>query len=85
MPEDDGTLASAGRDGTRLVRHPMKQYERPNLGFVQAGFGSEDVPRADVVRAFNVLLYYDTELNWCGSRRGTRCKREIARRGDWQS
>jgi hypothetical protein len=59
LPADDGALASVERDGMRLVRHPMKQYERPNLKFVQAGFGSQDVPHADVVRAFNVLLYYD--------------------------
>jgi hypothetical protein len=62
LPADDGTLATVEREGTKLVRHPMKQYERPNLKFVQAGFGSEDVPRADVVRAFNVLLYYDANF-----------------------
>jgi SAM-dependent methyltransferase len=62
LPEDDGALATVERDGMRLVRHPMKQYERPNLKFVQAGFGSEDVPRADVARAFNVLLYYDADF-----------------------
>lgn len=62
LPADDGALASVERDGMRLVRHPLKQYERPNLKFVQAGFGSEDVPRADVVRAFNVLLYYGADF-----------------------
>jgi hypothetical protein len=59
LPPDDGTLASAQQDGMRLVRHPLKRYERQNLKFVQGGFGSADVPPADVVRAFNVLLYYD--------------------------
>jgi len=62
LPTDDGALATAERDGTRLVRHPMRQYERPNLRFEQAGFGSKDVPRAGVVRAFNVLLYYDADF-----------------------
>lgn len=62
LPPDDGTLASAQRDGMRLVRHPLKQYERQNLKFLQGGFGSADVPQADAVRAFNVLLYYDAEF-----------------------
>jgi hypothetical protein len=62
LPGDEGALASVERDGARLVRHPMKQYERPNLKFIQAGFGSEDVPRADLIRAFNVLLYYDEDF-----------------------
>jgi SAM-dependent methyltransferase len=62
LPADDGTLAAVEREGMRLVRHPMKQYERPNLKFMQAGFGSEGLPRADVVRAFNVLLYYDADF-----------------------
>lgn len=71
LPPDDGELATAEREDMKLVRHPMKQYERPNLKFVQAGFGSEDVPRADVVRAFNVLLYYGTDFRkkaeeWAG-------------------
>jgi hypothetical protein len=62
LPPDDGTLASAQQDGMRLVRHPLKQYERQNLKFLQGGFGSPDAPRADVVRAFNVLVYYDAEF-----------------------
>jgi SAM-dependent methyltransferase len=71
LPPDDGTLASAQQDGMRLVRHPLKQYERPNLKFLQGGFGSADAPQADVVRAFNVLVYYDAEFRrkaeeWAG-------------------
>jgi hypothetical protein len=62
LPPDEGALAAVERDGMRLMRHPLKQYERSNLHFVQAGFGSQDVPRADVVRAFNVLLYYDADF-----------------------
>jgi SAM-dependent methyltransferase len=62
LPPDDGTLASAQQNGMRLVRHPLKQYERQNLKFIQGGFGSADMPQADVVRAFNILLYYDAEF-----------------------
>jgi hypothetical protein len=59
LPLDHGTLASTQQDGMRLVRNPLREYERENLRFIQGGFGSADMPQADVVRAFNVLLYYD--------------------------
>ena len=62
LPPDDGGLSTAERDGARLLRHPMRTYERPNLKFVQAGFGSSDVPPADVVRSFNVLIYFDADF-----------------------
>ena len=47
----------------------MSAYERPNLTFVKGGFGSIDLPPADVVRSFNVLIYYDADFrrnaeNW---------------------
>jgi SAM-dependent methyltransferase len=59
---DDGTLTTAEHDGRRLVRHPMSAYERPNLRFVQGGFGASGLPSADVVRSFNVLIYYDADF-----------------------
>ena len=59
LPADDGTLSTAERDGRRLVRNPLSAYERPNLKFVQGGFGSTGLPEAGVVRSFNVLIYYD--------------------------
>lgn len=62
LPRDDGSLSSVERDGCRLVRHPMAAYERPNLKFVKAGFGSGDLPQAGVIRSFNVLIYYDAEF-----------------------
>lgn len=62
LPPDTGALTSAEEDGMRLVRHPLKQYERKNLHFVSGGFGSANLPEADVVRAMNVLIYYDAEF-----------------------
>ena len=35
----------------------IKEYERSNLSFIQAGFG-EKLPQADAVRSMNVLMYY---------------------------
>jgi SAM-dependent methyltransferase len=62
LPPDDGKLSSVESDGRRLVRHPLSAYERPNLRFVQGGFGSSGLPEAGVVRSFNVLIYYDADF-----------------------
>jgi SAM-dependent methyltransferase len=62
LPPDDGKLSSVESDGRRLVRHPLSAYERPNLTFMQGGFGSSSLPEAGVVRSFNVLIYYDAHF-----------------------
>jgi hypothetical protein len=62
LPGDDGRLSTIERHGRRLIRHPLQMYERPNLKLIRAGYGSPDVPRADIVRSFNVLLYFDAEF-----------------------
>jgi SAM-dependent methyltransferase len=62
LPADNGELSTVERDGAKLLRHPMRTYERSNLKFVQAGFGSSDVPTADVVRSFNVLIYFHADF-----------------------
>ena len=62
LPVDDGTLATAEHEGKRLVRNPLRAYERPNLKFVEGGFGSSGLPEAGIVRSFNVLIYFDAEF-----------------------
>jgi hypothetical protein len=62
LPADNGTLSTAEHGGMGLIRHPLSAYERPNLKFVQGGFGSSDLPQAEVVRSFNVLIYYDADF-----------------------
>jgi SAM-dependent methyltransferase len=62
LPADDGKLCAVEYDGRRLVRHPLHTYERPNLTFIQGGFGSSDLPQAGVVRSFNVLIYYGADF-----------------------
>jgi SAM-dependent methyltransferase len=44
-------------NGATLLREALKEYERSNLSFIQAGFG-EALPAADAVRCMNVLIYY---------------------------
>jgi len=50
-------VSSVIRDDVRLVRHLVREYERSNLSFIQAGFG-QALPNADAVRCMNVLMYY---------------------------
>ena len=53
-----GQCVSIEHDGARLVHHPIRTYERPNLKLIQAGLGAE-TPPADIIRVFNVLFYFD--------------------------
>ena len=47
-------------DGPRLVREPLRLYERENLTFLEAGLGDAAITGAfDVIRCMNVLLYFD--------------------------
>jgi hypothetical protein len=46
-------------EGARLVCNPIRSYERSNLSLIQAGLG-EDTPPANIIRVFNVLLYFDS-------------------------
>ena len=62
LPADDGALSTAEQGGNRLLRHPMRSYERSNLRFIQGGFGSSELPQAGIVRGFNVLLYFDADF-----------------------
>lgn len=62
LPGDEGLASAAEHGGRRLVRHPLRAYERSNLKFVQAGLGSNGLPEAGVVRCFNVLIYYDADF-----------------------
>jgi hypothetical protein len=62
LPTDELELAKVELNGMRLLRHPLRTYERFNLKFVQGGFGSSDLPEAGVARSFNVLIYFDADF-----------------------
>ena len=55
---DADEMAVVEEDDCRLIRLPLKQWETSNLTFIQAGIGSRNVPTADLIRCFNVLVYY---------------------------
>ena len=46
-------------DGARLVVHPVSEYTRPNLRFVRSDLDEVEAEPADVVRCFNMLMYFD--------------------------
>jgi SAM-dependent methyltransferase len=52
-------VSSIERDGVLLVLHPVRQYERRNLKFMKGDLLSPGLPKADIVRCFNVLVYFD--------------------------
>jgi hypothetical protein len=58
LPHDTGDKSTVEEDGSRLIRWPHKQWDSANLRMTQAGVGSEALPRANVIRCFNVLIYY---------------------------
>jgi len=62
LPLDNGGTCTAEAEGSRLIRNPHKQYETGNLKMIEAGVGSSALPMADVIRCFNVLMYYDTSF-----------------------
>jgi SAM-dependent methyltransferase len=61
LPDDDPSVAQvAERGGARLVRYPMRRFEKPNLRFVEGGIGTVEVSGGvDIIRCMNVLLYFD--------------------------
>jgi hypothetical protein len=46
-------------EGATLETNPVRAFERPNLRFVQSDLGTAQQDAADVVRCFNMLLYFD--------------------------
>jgi hypothetical protein len=62
LPTDGLGQSTAEHNGVRLLRHPLRTYERSNLQFLQGGFGSSNLPEAEVVRSFNVLIYFDADF-----------------------
>ena len=62
LPGDFDEPATAERDGVTLTRHPIRSYERQNLRLIEAGIGAS-VPAADIVRVFNVLIYFNAAFH----------------------
>jgi SAM-dependent methyltransferase len=63
LPEGAGQRPAIVEEGvTRLIRNPLQDFERCNLHFLQVGLGEPGLPQVDVVRCFNVLMYFDADF-----------------------
>jgi hypothetical protein len=49
------------KNGHTLVHHPIRNYEAPNLTFIEAEMESARVPPAHAIRCMNTLIYFDPE------------------------
>ena len=73
LPESDTeTLATVEQDGARLVKYAVGEYERPNLSFRRGAIGDGGIVELDIVRCFNVLMYFDRPfrqeaVDWAGA------------------
>jgi hypothetical protein len=50
------------QDGCRLSVHPVHDYEASNLRFIRSDLESLETEPADVVRCFNMLMYFDEQF-----------------------
>jgi SAM-dependent methyltransferase len=52
-------VATVELDGARLIKSAMRQFERPNLSFKKGEVGALELRDVDIIRCFNVLMYFD--------------------------
>lgn len=55
------TAARVEQNGCRLVANHIRDYEKPNLAFLETDIGALDLPPARFVRCMNVILYFPPE------------------------
>jgi len=53
---------NVSHDGCTLSVHPVHDYESPNLRFIRSDLESLVTEPADVVRCFNMLMYFDGQF-----------------------
>lgn len=69
LPEDDRdggrrrdrVSKAVERDGCRLIRNHVRNFEMDNLRFVRSEIDAVDLPPAQVIRSMNVYLYFEHE------------------------
>jgi hypothetical protein len=55
----DGAAVAVEKNGSRLIRNHIRDFETPNLKFIEADMDTLDMPPARVIRCMNVLLYFE--------------------------
>jgi SAM-dependent methyltransferase len=60
QPETGPDELSIVEEGAvKLIKNPLRLFEKSNLSFREAGIGAIDVQNLDAVRCMNVLMYFD--------------------------
>lgn len=49
------------KNGQTLIRHPIRNYEAPNLTFIESEMEEAQVPPAHAIRCMNTLMYFAPE------------------------
>jgi hypothetical protein len=57
----DRVAETVERNGRILIHHPVRNYEAPNLTFIESTMEDAQVPPAHAIRCMNTLIYFEPE------------------------
>ena len=57
----DQTSETVEKNGHTLIHHPIRDYEAPNLTFIESEMEDAQVPPAHAIRCMNTLIYFEPE------------------------
>jgi hypothetical protein len=57
----DQASETVEKDGHTLVFHPIRNYESPNVTFIESDMEDVQVPPAHAIRCMNTLFYFEPE------------------------
>jgi len=57
----DQASETVKKNGHTLIHHPIRNYESPNLTFIESEMADARVPPAHVIRCMNTLIYFEPE------------------------
>jgi hypothetical protein len=59
--ETDQSSETVEKNGHTLIHHPIRNYEAPNVTFIESEMADARVPPAHVIRCMNTLIYFEPE------------------------
>ena len=59
---DDTTSETVEKDGNKLIRNQIRDFETDNLTFVKSDIAELNLPPAKVIRCMNLLIYFKPEI-----------------------
>jgi hypothetical protein len=55
----DKTSETVEKNGHTLIHHPIRNYEEPDLTFIESEMETAQVPPAHAIRCMNTLIYFE--------------------------